>query len=121
MNLSLFLAGWSDYFKKVFGDGSDAYNAASSVITTVETVLWILVGIVGLAGVVYAIYLGIQLARAEDQSKRDEAKKHLITVLIALVVTLVLIVFFLYLLPLILSAFKTGAVVTTPNNPAGQG
>lgn len=108
---SLLNIGWEDYFKKIFTNASgtlneEAFNAAKSAIGTVEMVLWIIIGVVGLAAVVYAIYLGIQLARAEDQSKRDEAKKHLITVLIAIVVTLVLVVFFLYLLPAILSAFK---------------
>lgn len=103
---------WGGYFEKIFEGNQDAIDAANSAISTVETILWILVGIVGLAGIVYAIYLGIQLARAEDQSKRDDAKKHLITVLIALVVTLVLIVFFLYLLPAILQAFQKTSVGT---------
>lgn len=103
---SLLNLGWTDYFSKIFGGtDNDAYKAAAGAISTVEMVLWIIIGVVGLAAVVYSIYLGIQLARAEDQSKRDEAKKHLITVLIAIVVTLVLVVFFLYLLPAILSAF----------------
>ena len=78
------------------------YNALKWVTNGV----WILFGLVGLAGVIYSIYLGIQLARAEDQSKRDDAKKHLTTVIIALGVTLLLVVFFLHLLPAIISAFK---------------
>ena len=97
---------WGGYFETIFGDNKEAIAAANQVFTTVETILWIIIGIVGLAAVVYAVYLGIQLARAEDQSKRDEAKKHLITVIIAIVVTLVLVIFFLYLLPAILQAFK---------------
>ena len=98
---------WGAYFEKVLGAGSEGYKAAEGVIGTIETILWIIVGVVGLAAVIYAIYLGINLAKASDQSKRDDAKKHLITVLIAIVVTLALVVFFLYLLPGILSAFKT--------------
>ncbi|MBP3344702.1 MAG: hypothetical protein J6K97_00670 [Clostridia bacterium] len=121
---------WKGYFAKVFGiknadvipdslaaAGTDTakqklYNnyqsllAAEKAISIIETALWIVVGVVGLAAVIYAIFLGFQLAKAADQSKRDEAKKHLITVIIALVVTLVLVIFFLYLLPGILSAFK---------------
>ena len=62
-------------------------------------------GLVGAAGAIYAIYLGIQLAKADDQSKRDEAKKHLITVLIAVAVTVVLVLFFNLLLPEIIKAF----------------
>ena len=48
---------------------------------------------------------GYALAKAEDTSKRDEAKKHLITVLIAVAVTIALVLFFTQLLPLIINAF----------------
>ena len=107
---------WLTYFSKIFGTwegetftpaatGNAAYDAAATAISTIETVLWIMIGVVGLAAVVYAIYLGFNLARASEQGKRDEAKKHLITVIIAIVVTLALVIFFLYLLPGILGAF----------------
>ena len=116
---------WKTYFSKVFGfdslkaaedavsaktEGKNwaAFDAASSAVTVIETVLWIIIGIVGLAAVIYAIYLGFNLARASEQGKRDEAKKHLITVIIAIVVTLALVIFFLYLLPGILGAFYNG-------------
>ena len=110
---------WKNYFAKVFGtvnaDGtvtpapadSASYQAACAAVDTISTILWILIGVVGLAAVVYAIYLGFNLARASEQGKRDEAKKHLITVIIAIVVTLALVIFFLYLLPGILGAFYT--------------
>ena len=107
---------WKTYFGKVFGKwegnefveaskGNAAYDAAASAVDTISTVLWIMIGVVGLAAVIYAIYLGFNLARASEQGKRDEAKKHLITVIIAIVVTLALVIFFLYLLPGILGAF----------------
>ena len=41
------------------------------------------------AGVVWCIYLGIQLARAEDAGKAGEVKKRLINVAVAFLVTLV--------------------------------
>ena len=95
---------WGDYFKD---NGGDYGSTLSTAFSTITTVLWIILGIVGAMGAVYAIWLGIQLAKAEDQGKRDEAKKHLITVLIAVAVTLLLILFFNILLPAILSAFVT--------------
>lgn len=110
---------WKSYFAKVFGTvnadgsvteavkGNASYDAACVAVDTISTILWILIGVVGLAAVVYAIYLGFNLARASEQGKRDEAKKHLITVIIAIVVTLALVIFFLYLLPGILGAFYT--------------
>lgn len=50
--------------------------------------------IAGTAGAVYAIILGVKMAKADDQTKRDEAKKNLINVLIAVVATILLILLF---------------------------
>ena len=122
---------WKAYFYKIFGCADtnlteqqkqsawSSYQAAENLIGIIETVLWIIIGVVGLAAVVYAIYLGFQLARASEQGKRDEAKKHLITVVIAIVVTLVLVIFFLYLLPGILSAFHTTSGNLTTGTQSG--
>ncbi|MBE7073637.1 MAG: hypothetical protein E7379_00890 [Clostridiales bacterium] len=105
---------WDGYFGVVFGTGSEGAKAAQEAVKIISTALWIVIGIVGLAAVIYGVYLGINLARATEQGKRDEAKKHLITVIISVVVTLVLVIFFLYLLPGILSAFHS---VNLPENP----
>lgn len=102
---SLLNSAWGDYFKNI-GLKDDALKAAQSTFGVVETVLWIVLGVVGALGAIYAVYLGVKLARAEDQSKRDEAKKHLITVVIAIAITLVLIIFFNLLLPLIMGAIN---------------
>ncbi len=42
--------------------------------------------VIGSAGIIYAIVLSVQYAKAEDQSKRDEAKKRLINVIIGVIV-----------------------------------
>ena len=47
--------------------------------------------LVGTAGMIYAIVLGVKLARAETTDQRDEAKKRLINAIIALVVMIALI------------------------------
>ena len=47
------------------------------------------------AGFVYAVYLGVRLATAEDESKRREAKKHVIGFISAMV----MVVFLLWLVP----------------------
>ena len=94
---------WGAYFEQKAGEYGEALGKAFKIV---ELVMWILLGIVGAVGAIYAIILGIQLARAEDQGKRDDAKKHLVTVLIAVAVTLLLILFFTTLLPAIVSAFS---------------
>lgn len=113
---SLLNSLWGDYFEAIFGKDTDAFKAAAGALNVVELVLWIILAVVGVAGIIYAIYLGVKLARAEDQSKRDEAKKHLITVVIAIVVTLVLIVFFNTVLPLILKAFHSNPTPSTDDS-----
>lgn len=81
-------------------------------------ILYAILAVVGAAGIIYAIVLGVNLARAEDQSKRDESKKRLITTLIAIVITVALVIFFNELFPMILEAFRpedldidTGALI----------
>lgn len=105
------LLGWKSMFENYVDSNGVSYNWMANVFGTISTVLYVLMGIVGAAGAVYAVWLGITLARADEQSKRDEAKKHLITTLIAIAVTVVLIVFFNEVMPLIVSAF-----ISTPNS-----
>lgn len=111
MNISTLL-GWATLFPAE----NTKYGWMGNIFGTISIVLYVIMGLVGAAGAIYAIYLGVQLARAEDQGKRDDAKKHLITVLIAVAVTIVLILFFNELLPLIVQAF-IGSNVSNPTTP----
>ncbi len=101
-NISRLLVGWSDLWNVQEGA---QYEWLGKIFSTIEIVMYVIMGLVGAAGAIYAIYLGIQLARAEDQGKREDAKKHLITVFIAVGVTVVLVLFFNLLLPLIVKSF----------------
>ena len=103
MKLLAVIDSWAKFFSGFKDEGQ--YEVLKTVFGTLSIVLWVVLAIVGAAGSVYAVYLGVRLARAEDQSKRDEAKKHLITVAIAVGVTIVLILFFNTFLPMLLDAF----------------
>lgn len=118
-------ASWSAFFKNLnlstTGDNGGIYTVLNDVFNILSIVLWVVLGLVGAIGAIYAVYLGVKLARADEQGKRDEAKKHLITVAIAVGVTIVLILFFNTFLPMILSAVgldekETGSVI-----PGGEG
>ena len=76
-NLLNVVASWSEYFNVFLGmdQSSDTYQVLKQVFDILSIVLWVVLGLVGAVGAVYAIYLGVQLARAEDQGKRDDAKK----------------------------------------------
>lgn len=102
------LGGW----KELATELGDQYKWLSSLFDVLYPLLYAIMAVTAAAGAVYAIILGINLARAEDQSKRDEAKKRLITTIIAVAVTILLIIFFNELLPLIIQQF-----VGTPDTP----
>ncbi len=81
------------------------YAWLENLFGVLNPILYAIMAVVGAAGAIYAIILGVNLAKAEDTSKRDEAKKHLITVLIAVAVTIALVLFFTQLMPMIIKAF----------------
>lgn len=66
------------------------------LLGAIESIVGPILIVVGAIGVIYAIYLGVMLAKAENAEKREEAKKRIINVLIAIAITAVLI-FIMYL------------------------
>ena len=88
------------------------------LFTYLYPVLYAILAVVGAAGIIYAVYLGINLARADDQTKRDEAKKRLVYTLVAVAVVLVLVIFFNELLPLIIQAMLPDTIKEEVN-PTG--
>lgn len=99
-------ASWAQYINDYVNLEEGQKNLLTQVFDIIGIVLWVVLGVVGAIGAVYAIYLGVRLARADEQSKRDDAKKHLITVCIAVGVTIALIMVFNTFLPMIISAFS---------------
>ena len=96
---------WNDFFSSTNFGETGSREVLQEVFSIISIVLWVAMGIVGAVGAVYAIYLGFQLARADEQGKRDDAKKHLITVVIAIGVTIALVLVFNTFLPALISAF----------------
>ncbi len=124
MNLLLaknIVSSWSAYFNEFFKGDANTRILLSKTFGIISTILWVVLGIVGAIGAIYAIWLGVQLARAEDQGKRDDAKKHLITVFIAIGVTLALIVIFNVALPALISAFINPDALDVPENKPDKG
>jgi len=67
-----------------------------NLLGALESIVGPILIVVGAVGVIYAIYLGVMLAKAENAEKREEAKKRIINVLIAIAITAALI-FLMYL------------------------
>ena len=109
-----FFLAWQPNGDGTFQKGTDPKTAEfwpagfewlANLFSVLNPILYAIMAVVGAAGAIYAIILGINLAKAEDTSKRDEAKKHLITVLIAVAITIALVLFFNLLMPMIIQAF----------------
>lgn len=99
------VSSWQDVVDKATDSGNYDFGWVGSLLTTLSIVLWVLLAIVGAAGGIYAIYVGIKMARADSAEARDENKKRLINIIISIVVVVVLILFFNTFLPMILDAF----------------
>ena len=76
----------------------------SKLLTALNWILWVSLVLVGACGAVYAIYIGVKMARADSSEQREEAKKRLINVIVAIAVTIALILFFNLIMPAILSS-----------------
>ena len=75
--------------------GPTAENTTWGWVTQVtEFLMMILIPIliiVATAGVIYAVVLGVKMAKAEDAGAREEAKKRIINFIIAFAITIALI------------------------------
>ena len=100
MNFSnLLVASWNDVANMA------KLSWVKDLFSALTPILWAIMAFVGAAGIIYSVVLGVNLAKAEDQSKRDEAKKRLITTIVAVGVVVVLVIFFNTLLPMIIGTF----------------
>ena len=62
------------------------------VLEVLNALLWPCIAIVGAVGMIYCIFLGVKLAKADEQNSREKAKKDLIGAIIGFLVIFVLIV-----------------------------
>ena len=75
------------------------------IVNAIDILLYPLLIVVGAAGMIYAVVIGVQMARADSTEKREEAKKRLINVIVGLAIIIGLILFFKLFISVILPAF----------------
>jgi len=75
-------------------DEIEALAFLEPIVKALEDILPAILIVVGTAGTIYAVVLGVNMAKAETADKREEAKKRVINVIMALVITIVLILLF---------------------------
>ena len=97
-------SSWNELAKTLsIGGGEEGWLV--TLLTVLSTVLWVCLALVGAAGGIYAVYVGIKMARADSAEQREENKKRLINIIVSIVVVIVLIIFFNVFLPMIIGAF----------------
>ena len=67
------------------------FNWVYDIKDAINAVLWPILIVVAAAGTIYAIVLGVNMARADSTEKREEAKKRVINVLVGMVIIVGLI------------------------------
>ena len=108
-----------------YWDGSKftgPYTWLNPLMTILGDILVPILIVLATAGVIYAIYLGVMMAKAEDEGKREEAKKRIINVVIAIAIVVVLIALFYGLraaLPKIVEYAKDGTQDKTSTDGSG--
>ena len=81
------------------------------IVNAVYTILVPVLAVVAAAGVVWAIVLGVQMARADSTEKREEAKKRLIGLIVGIAIMVVLIIFFVTLFPTIMESLLPDKII----------
>lgn len=93
--------------------GTNKWGWVYDIVNFLDSFLPYLLLVVAAAGSIYAVVLGINMARAEDASKREEAKKRIINFVIAFAVTAILIL----LLKLFVANFEGITGIKPAENP----
>lgn len=91
---------------------ANKWGWVTNITDFLKTLLPYVLIVVATAGTIYAVVLGVKMARAEDAGAREEAKKRIINFVIALAVTVVLIL----LLQLFANNIGTWLGITVPDS-----
>lgn len=91
----------------------EKFGWVEQIVAAVYYVLVPLLVVVGAAGMIYAVVLGVQMARADSTEKREEMKKRLINVVIGLAVAIGLILFFVLFIETIIPALIPAETTVT--------
>lgn len=89
----------------MLSDFTGEYAWVNTLTKVMNDIIAPILGVVAGLGALWAIWIAVQMARADDAGKREEAKKRLIWVIIAVVVLVALMAFFLWLFPMIMKNF----------------
>ena len=81
----------TEHYNEATGEFSGPLAFLNPIIDALDAILIPILVLVATAGTIYAVILGVTMAKAETADKREEAKKRIINAVLALVITIVLI------------------------------
>ena len=96
----MYLVSVANAIMKVVGLGflgtnlPEQFEWVNEITKAINLILWPILIVVGSAGTIYAVVLGVNMARADSTEKREEAKKRLINVIVGIAIVVGLILFF---------------------------
>jgi threonine/homoserine/homoserine lactone efflux protein len=62
------------------------------ILEVLNAILWPTIAVVGSAGAIYCVFLGIKIAKSDEQNSREKAKKDLLGAVIGFALIFILIV-----------------------------
>lgn len=101
-------------FLAVETDLPPEFQWVNEITKAISIILWPILIVVGSAGSIYAVVLGVNMARADSTEKREEAKKRLINVIVGVAIVVGLILFFQLLIHTILPQLLPKVTNPTP-------
>lgn len=70
----------------------DFAQIIAPVLEVLNALLWPRIAIVGAVGTIYCIFLGIKIAKSDEQNSREKAKKDLIGAIVGFLIIFILMV-----------------------------
>lgn len=84
-------AMWGESVEEKWATVPSNLKFLKSVCENIYNILWPVLVIVSTVGCIWAIWLGIKMAKADEASKREEARKNVINTVVAMAVVIILI------------------------------
>lgn len=76
----------------VLADSVDFMPIVQPILEVLDAILWPAIAIVVAVGTIYCIFLGVKIAKSDEQNSREKAKKDLIGAIIGFLLIFILIV-----------------------------
>ena len=89
--------------KNLFAAGVDFSPVIAPILEVINALLWPCIAIVGAVGTIYCIFLGLKIAKSDEQNSREKAKKDLIGAIIGFLIIFVPIVALKIAMPILQS------------------